>query len=58
MLQEDPYKRWTVEKIINCPWMVNKEVPDPVEVSAEGFRIVVLLGDHLESFPELKTKTV
>jgi hypothetical protein len=52
MLQEDPDKRWTVEKIINCPWMVNQEVPDPVEVSTEGFRIIELLRKSLVRFSE------
>jgi serine/threonine protein kinase len=45
MLQEDPEKRWTVEKIINCPWMVNQDVPDPMEVSTEAFRIIELLSE-------------
>jgi serine/threonine protein kinase len=52
MLQEDPDRRWTVEKIINCPWMVNQEVPDPVEVSTEGFRIIELLRDDLSRLSE------
>ena len=45
MLLEDPDKRWTVEKIINCPWMVNQDVPDPMEVSTEAFRIIELLSE-------------
>ena len=45
MLQEDPRERWTVEQIINCPWMVNQDVPDPMEVSTEAFRIIELLGE-------------
>jgi serine/threonine protein kinase len=45
MLQEDPDKRWTIEKIINCPWMVNQDLPDPEEVSTEGFRIIELLRE-------------
>ena len=45
MLQENPKKRWTVEQIINCPWMVNQDVPDPMEVSTEAFRIIELLSE-------------
>jgi hypothetical protein len=53
MLQEDPNKRWTVEKIINCPWMVNQDVPDQVEVSNEGFRIIELLRKSLVRLSEM-----
>jgi hypothetical protein len=54
MLQEDPDKRWTVEKIINCPWMINQDVPDPVEVSTEGFRIIELLRKSLVRLSEME----
>jgi serine/threonine protein kinase len=47
MLQEDPEKRWTVETIINCPWMVNQDVPDQAEVSNEGIRIIELRREYL-----------
>jgi serine/threonine protein kinase len=45
MLQEDPSKRWTVQQIIDCPWMMNQEVPDPIEVSFEAYRVITLLKD-------------
>ena len=44
MLQEDPKKRWTVKDIIDCPWMKNEDVPDPIEVSSEALRVIELLG--------------
>jgi serine/threonine protein kinase len=45
MLQENPEKRWTVKEIIDCPWMVNQDVPSPIEVSTEAFRIIELLSE-------------
>jgi predicted metallopeptidase len=48
MLQEDPDKRWTVEKIINCRWMVNHDVPNQEEVSFEGLRIIEVLREKLD----------
>jgi len=43
MLQEDPSKRWTVQQIIDCQWMMNQEVPDPLEVTYQAYRVVELL---------------
>jgi hypothetical protein len=40
MLQENPRDRWTVRQIIDCQWMMNQEVPDPVEVSYEAYRVI------------------
>ena len=45
MLNENPKYRWKVEDIINCPWMVNQDVPDPIEVSTEAFRVIELLSE-------------
>jgi hypothetical protein len=47
MLQEDPDKRWTVEQIINCRWIVNQDVPNQEEVSFEGHRIIEVLREKL-----------
>jgi hypothetical protein len=34
--------------------MINQDVPDPVEVSAEGFRIIELLSEFLVRIPVIK----
>ena len=50
MLNENPKYRWTVKDILNCPWMVNQDVPDPIEVSTEALRVIELLNEYLVRF--------
>jgi len=52
MLHEDPGQRWTVQQIIDCAWMKNEEVPDPIEVSTEANRIIEHLREYLVRLPE------
>jgi hypothetical protein len=54
MLQENPNDRWTVDKIIKCPWMVNQDEPDSIEVSTEAGRVIELLNEKLVRLTEMK----
>jgi hypothetical protein len=45
MLHENPKDRWTVDEIIKCPWMVNQDEPDSIEVSTEAGRVIELLNE-------------